>query len=432
MTLTSQQSATALTLNPGLRFEPHHRGVRVWNPQQRKHLLVSVEDAAFLLGFNGSAKGADALKDSGDYLRRQKYIGAGLLCQRHHVKAADFGEFIFGEHPLETLRFFEKRAGFALAQTKLADLPHMSFLQQDTPADLQDGEFFTFLQFLTALPGLSMPPQRVRQHITEAAAKYGDLYRHYRGEGGATAMLNEPFQAARREDGRWVLLEQTGRACVALALGYDVQVVALDAADWLGRAAENPGEYFGSSRGNIPYHSVYNRKTLMVQGLRTDLYQRQELIADADVCGKRVLDFGSNIGMNCLIACERGAIQAQGLEYSENLVRSATRLNSWLNHPCAFRAVNLNHPVDDLGQFDTAFFFALLGHLQHGEGVLQTIVSTGVKVVYFESHCDVQPQGDMAGFLGHDIFHNVTLIGHTSDNNDTGMATRKFYRLEVR
>lgn len=432
MTASSQYSAPALTLNPGLRFEPHHRGIRVWNPQQRKHLLLPVDDVGFLLGYNGGAQPERSDQAATDYLRRQKYAGAGLLRMQEQVSSADFGEFIFGEHPLETVRYFEKRCGFALAQTKLSDLPHLTYLQQGAPAQVGAGEFTDFLHALVAKPGLSYSAEAVRQQVQQAADSFREMYARFNAEDGAAAMLAEPFQAALREDGKWVLLEHTGRACIALALGYDVSVIRLDPADWLGRVAENPNEFFGSSRGNIPYHSIYNRRTMLVEGVRTDLYERQELMADEDLRGKRVLDFGSNIGMNCIIACERGATHAQGLEYSEYLVRSATRLTSWLNHPCAFRAVNLNHTVSDLGTFDTAFFFALLGHLEHGEGVLQTIKNCGVKVVYFESHCDVQPQGDMEGFLGNELFSEVKLIGHTSDNTDTGMATRKFYRLQVR
>lgn len=423
--------AVATILNPGLRFEPHHRGVRVWNPQQRNHLILPIDDLTFLMSYN---TGLEVAQESSvdAYMKHQKYSGLGLLRPLHRFSAEDFGAFIFGEHPLESVRFFEKQHGFKQADIRLTDLPHLDYLQRGAPETVDpEDPFIGLLHALVDRPGLTISPQAVLAEVVENRDHFRNLLARYQEPSGAAAMLAEPFQAARRDDGRWVLLAQSGRACVALALGLAVNVVALDPADWLGRVSENDGEFFGSSRGNLPYHSVFHRGELLVKGLRTDLHQRLDLVDDADLVGKRVLDFGSNIGMTCAIACERGAIQAQGLEYSEQLVRSATRLNTWLNHPCCFRTADLNKPVDDLGTFDTAFFFALLGHLAHGDAVVQAIRDCGVKVVYFESHCDAQPQGDMEGFLNNDLFKTVTLVGNTADSTHSGRSTRTFYRLEV-
>jgi hypothetical protein len=107
------------------------------------------------------------------------------------------------------------------------------------------------------------------------------------------------------------------------------------------------------------------------------------------------------------------------------------RLNSYFALPCQFRAWDMNKAAPGLGEHETVFVFALIGHLRSLRGLLKTIQNVKARVVYVESHCELQPQGDLDGFLGAPIFDAVEFLGYCWDNVSRRQKTRRLYRCEV-
>ena len=256
------------------------------------------------------------------------------------------------------------------------------------------------------------------------------------GAGVECAELGErretPFsvQICRRRDEELVLLDNARLACDAFECGARLRARLLAPADYLARCARLPREFFGTMRDGIPYQSIYVNGEIVICGRRPDLHQRLDKVRPEDLRGKAVLDLSCNIGMNCFLAVERGARLAVGIDLGP-LTRAAARLNGFYNLACRFLAHDLNDEVTDIGEYDTVFVFALIGHLDRVEGLLRTIRHVAPKTVYVETHCTIQPQGDLDGILQSSMFRSVEFLGHCRDNVARSEQSRRLYRCEV-
>jgi len=243
--------------------------------------------------------------------------------------------------------------------------------------------------------------------------------------------LESPLQVCTRPDRTMALLRDVERACVAYTMGLDVRVQLLKPAEFLSRLAASPTEFFGTLRGGVPYQSIFHRGEELVGGRRTDVYERFDKIRKSDLKGKRILDLGCNIGMNCYLATESGALAAMGIDLPE-LAAAATRLNAFFGMPCRFVAGDLNCEINEIGDHETVFVFALIGHLETTQGIIKTIKNANAKTVYIETHCEIQSQGDLAEFLKSPIFECVEFLGHSLDNLVRQNRTRSFYRGTIK
>jgi hypothetical protein len=234
----------------------------------------------------------------------------------------------------------------------------------------------------------------------------------------------------RRPDNEFVLLDNAGFACKTFQLRGQPRARLLRPGDFLARVAALPSEFFGTMREGIPYQSIYLNGEELIQGRRTDLNERLDKVRSGDLLDKSVLDLGCNIGVNCFLAVDRGARSATGIDLIP-FVTAATRLNGYYDRPCRFQARDLNDEVAEIGEYDTVFVFALVGHLNGVGGLLGTIRNARPRAVYIETHCDLQPQGDLHQLLGSSMFSNVVFLGHSRDNVVRPQQTRHLYRCEV-
>ena len=166
------------------------------------------------------------------------------------------------------------------------------------------------------------------------------------------------------------------------------------------------------------YQEVCHKGQVLYPGMR-DIYERFSLIDLADLKGRMVLDFGCNIGMNCQIAIEFGAIQALGVDYEDYLIETAIQLNTLYKTNCHFAQVDLSRPMETKG-FDTGFVFAINHHVKNDQMLAENIKKNIKNVVYFETHMNKRflciPEEIEA------LFKQVDLIGKTDKHR------RNFYR----
>lgn len=168
----------------------------------------------------------------------------------------------------------------------------------------------------------------------------------------------------------------------------------------------------------MDYQTICSNSHTMYKGQR-DIYERLNLIYKEDLQGKSIIDFGCNIGMNCQIAIELGAIKATGVDVYSHLIEVANKVNTLYGNDCSFIQADLAKPVK-LEKADTGFVFALNVHVNNDEMLAQNIKNNIKDVVYFETHTNkkfrnLPPKVE-------EIFKTVKLIGKTHKEQ------RNFYR----
>lgn len=236
------------------------------------------------------------------------------------------------------------------------------------------------------------------------------------------------LEICRRPDERWLLAGSGVLARAAHARRQTLAARVLPPRVFLRRLIDAPGDFFGTQRGDRPYQSLFDRGRELIRGRRPDLLERLDKVRPEDLQDRTVLDLGCNIGMGSILAARRGARQVLGIDFSEDLVQAATRLNTYFAAPCEFRQRNLETRLDDLPPVDTIFLFAVLGHLDRTDGIVETVRRSSAEVVYVESHCEVQERGETNGFLKSGLFSQVEMVGHSFDNVVRGTRTRTLHR----
>jgi hypothetical protein len=403
-------------LHPRLAARHSDGHYHVFSPVLRKTIVLCRREWHLLVGLSGgTADGrmagdereaghhdtADATglgRQAQIYLRTCKYLALGLLIEETWLQG----------NALAALRVVPRTAKSA------ADLMHP--LRRGHGVRIED---------------LFVAEREVELSDDFDRARFESLAEEYRRSPDVQKkILTMPLEVCRCPAGALALLAGTHFACIAHLMNLRLRVHLLQPAEFLARSVDLPTEFFGTMRDTMPYQSIFHRGEELVRGRRTALYERMRRIQPSDLQGRRVLDLGCNIGMNCYLAVEDGARAATGIDLPP-LAAAATRLNAFYGMPCSFMAADLNQEVTALGDHDTVFIFALMGHLKSAEGVIKTIRNVNARVAYVETHCDLQPQGDLSGLLQSPIFRRIDFLGYNLDNVMRQTRTRAFYRCLV-
>jgi len=247
----------------------------------------------------------------------------------------------------------------------------------------------------------------------------------------ASLRMDEPLLVCRRPDGRILMLGAAERARRAWVSKEPVFALALTPEDWLARAVEAPRDFFGTKRGGIPYQSIVHGGHVLVEGRRLDMIDRVSRLRLEDLAGKRVLDLGCNIGMNCQLAHEQGARETTGFDSSADLIHAALTLNCYFRTSSCFYVHDLERCFGKNVAADTALCFALVGHLRSVKGIKATLRAAGVSVLYVETHCEVQSQGAIEELLAPGTVRRTEFLGFTRDDIVRAKSTRRLYRCEM-
>lgn len=181
--------------------------------------------------------------------------------------------------------------------------------------------------------------------------------------------VKEPIQVCRRFDNQLLIFHGNHRYACARYLGMDCPETEISVEEYIRTNIENDKYRFGTKDG-VPYQPVYYQGNLLINGRRRDLLQRQALIDPADLKGKRVFDFGCNLGMSCVMAHEAGA-NVEGWDYPE-IMTSAIRLAVLFGYDIKYQKPR--------GHYDTAFFFSVHSHMD--------VPKIDADVLYVETHED--------------------------------------------
>lgn len=152
-------------------------------------------------------------------------------------------------------------------------------------------------------------------------------------------------------------------------------------------------------REKISWFSDYqNVPELQIRGQRT--LKRYSLFDLSAIKGKRVADFGCNIGQSCLDFCYRGAKEVVGFDSQEAAITTANKIARVLKlETIRFFQVDFNDSNFDIkidkeypDQFDYTSFFSLYRtkELIQRDRLFEYVISKTKNKIFFEGHADPQ------------------------------------------
>lgn len=210
--------------------------------------------------------------------------------------------------------------------------------------------------------------------------------------------IQSPIKIVKRDNGDRLLFDGNHRYACAQYFGIECPTVEITWEEYITANVQNARDRFGTFEYGIPYQSLYHKGNRLIKGRRSDIRKRHRMINLCDIAGKRVFDFGCNIGASSFLAHESGATVAAW--DIPALRTSAIRLAVLFNYD-----VRMIAPSDR--EYDTAFLFSVHYHVD--------IPKINAKVFYIETHADdVLPKG----------FKKAEKIGM--------LGKRGFYRWEAR
>lgn len=201
--------------------------------------------------------------------------------------------------------------------------------------------------------------------IADKLKEYDDLLADIKNNG-----IKEPIQIVRRFTGGSLIFHGNHRYAIARHLGIECPTVEVPQEEYIRFNIENQKYRFGTGPSGVPYQSVWYQGKCLVVGRRQDQVKRHKLILPEDLNGKRVYDFGCNIGASCVLAHESGAT-VEGWDLPE-FRTSAIRLAVLMNYDIRYQ--------EPKGVYDTLFLFSVHAHAD--------IPDIKAKVIYLETHED--------------------------------------------
>lgn len=229
------------------------------------------------------------------------------------------------------------------------DTPHYKHL-------LGGDEYYNYLKF----------SWKGRQEgIQDKINEYNDLVVDIKNHG-----IKKPIQIVKRFNGDNLIFHGNHRYAIARHLNIECPTVEVSQEEYIRFNIQNRKHQFGTNPGGIAYQSVWYQGECLVPGRRQDQLRRHRLIFPEDLNGKRVYDFGCNIGAACVLAHESGAT-VEGWDLPE-FRTSAIRLAVLMNYDIRYQEPN--------GVYDTLFLFSIHAHAE--------IPKIKARIIYIETHED--------------------------------------------
>lgn len=182
--------------------------------------------------------------------------------------------------------------------------------------------------------------------------------------------IKEPIEIITRMNGDEMVFHGNHRYAIARYLDIEFKVKEISIDEYINFNIYNKKSRFGTNDNGTPYQSLFYKGKCLIEGRRKDQIDRNDLILKEDLIGKRVYDFGCNIGSSSILAHESGAI-VEGWDFPE-FRTTAIRLALLMNYDIKYKSAS--------GEYDTLFLFSVHAHAD--------IPDIKSKVIYIETHED--------------------------------------------
>ncbi|HHW10626.1 MAG TPA: hypothetical protein GXX29_11695 [Firmicutes bacterium] len=331
------------------------------------------------------------------------------------IENEGFAGLIFAQHNAGNQFYFLSRFG-QYHTVPLRHFPHYSFLVDSLDDPYNDSHAYSQYLLASWLHLFGRKPTQA-----EINAKIEGFLNLYKEVGQRNAGLQTPVLLCSRFDGRLLIIDGNHRSAIALRLGISLPARLISPATYLGRLALRV-------RGTPDINPMAKKLYQELAPWRMDKAQFKvqselmDLVDQADLAGKSVLDITCGLGRNCFIAAMRGAKSVLGLDTRRHMVDGALRLNGLLALPVTFmvRREPLSGSVWPAGadgaMRETNFcFLSEADAASHADilalqdvtglmagGYLQTLYFSGLTNTTFEEYLYIFRQG----------FSKVELLGY--------------------
>lgn len=310
-------------------------------------------------------------------------------------------ELYFGQQRERNIDFFKEK----WLRMSLETCPHYRFLSGDVES------YRKYLEYSWKSLHPNVNKRNIK--IDEKLSKYKKLVSEITSNGQTNKI--EIFQGI---DNKWMIHHGNHRASICYYYGIEPKFIKYDLVEYLTIHSKNDELHYGSAHRGMPYQSIFRNGELLVKGRRDDIIERMDLISSEDIVNKKIIDFGSNLGMSAIRSYELGAKEVVGWELSPELVDSAYKIAVALNCPIKYYSKNLSIKNEFTQKFDTAFCFSIHKHINNDINLAHNIHRSGANILYFESHFLEHPPKQIV-----ELFDTCEHIGYTVD------STRKFWKL---
>lgn len=140
-----------------------------------------------------------------------------------------------------------------------------------------------------------------------------------------------------------------------------------------------------------------------------------------------VVEVGSNIGGNCLVAGQMGCSDAFGLEMSPALVTAAIRLNTVFPRNCRYAVYDLYEPLPLGLSADSVFYFSVFAHLRDTTATVDSILRATKTILNFEARWG-ERLGKYDYFLNSKIFSSIECVGSGVSGIQSRHRDRSLFR----
>jgi len=287
----------------------------------------------------------------------------------------------------------------------LEDTPHYDFVKNN-------GESLRYVDYLKESWKYYYPNksrEEAEKMISEKIKSFKGLIYDIKVNG-----IRNPIIVFKNLNNKTMIFDGNHRASIALYLGLEIPLQYISLKEAVRRRTKNPNIFYGSKNKGIPYQSIYTPNGILVlEGRRTDLVKRREMIDIEDIRNKVVLDIGCNYGNSLLLMdCAKQRI---GIDKEADILTSAVRIATIFEQEIDFRQFNLNQIYTELEPVDTALIFSVDAHLQTLDGLIDIIKNKVKGIVYYETHEGYKIPDEICS-----LFNKIELRGK--------LGSRKLYK----
>ena len=306
-------------------------------------------------------------------------------------------KFLFGQQHFASSYFFEENLN-------MQESPHYKYLENEN-------NIYEKYLINSWTEYYKIPTNKIKDKIKN----YTDLKVNIK----KTRNNIVPVKLVRDFDNNYIVWDGNHRVCICIYEKIPLRAKIYSPEYYISQIIKGD-EFYASGNRGIPYQSIYRGGEILLNGRRTDLYERIEMMDLDDLENKSVVDFGCNLGMSLAIACEKGALDCLGLEMSSKIVTSAIRINVILKHPIRFQCADLSINKKFRKKYDTVFAFSIDKHVKNDKILASNILNTSAKVLYLETHSNSDIPNEIKK-----ISKKINLKGKTAQN-------RLFYKILIK
>ena len=300
-----------------------------------------------------------------------------------YIQADEAKNFLFFQFMAGNSKFFFEK--HHKCDIKIIDTPHYKVAKNHNADQIQKtnskNEYIEYLRNSWTSYGLKTSQEKMEEKYLHFSNLISKIQKNKE--------ISEPIIITKIPGfHNYHLVDGNHRCSIGIALQIKIPIRVLDFITVFDKFMDIK-EFYGTGNKNMPYHSIYLNNKIIRQGRRDDIYDRINLLPDNILNGKKILDVGSNIGMNSIAAFKNNAKEVVGLEISQQMVNYATRfaMLDGVYPGTQFRRFDINEDILPTHEkYDLAFMLSIHHHLKDYRTLTRIANDNVLEGIIFEGH----------------------------------------------